>query len=166
MDQNLAGLETPIFPGDEICLPEDATVPAKPVVTTAPPATAAATTAPPTTVKPTTTTTATTVKPTTTTAPPPAPVSTGDVQALIREIWPDELEERALQIAYRESNYKSSAYNGSCCYGVFQINWTSHRSWLSGYGIASANDLLDARKNITAAYALYQRSGGWGPWGG
>ena len=162
MDQNLAGLETPIFPGDEICLPEGATVPAKPVVTTAPPATSAPTTAPPTTVKPTTTT----VKPTTTTAPPPAPVSTADVQALIREIWPDELEERALQIAYRESNYKSSAYNGSCCYGVFQINWSSHKSWLDDYGIMSTNDLLDARKNITAAYALYQRSGGWGPWGG
>jgi hypothetical protein len=158
MDQNLAGLETPIFPGDEICLPEGATVPAKPVVTTAPPAP----TAPPTTVKPTTTT----VKPTTTTAPPPAPVSTAEVQALIREIWPDELEERALQIAYRESNYKSSAYNGSCCYGVFQINWSSHKSWLDDYGITSTNDLLDARKNITAAYALYQRSGGWGPWGG
>jgi hypothetical protein len=163
MDQNLAGLETTIFPGDEICLPEGATVPAKPVVTTSPPATSAPTTAPPTTIKPTTTTT---VKPTTTTAPPPAPVSTADVQALIREIWPDELEERALQIAYRESNYKSSAYNGSCCYGVFQINWSSHRSWLGAYGITSTNDLLDARKNITAAYALYQRSGGWGPWGG
>jgi cytoskeletal protein RodZ len=162
MDQNLAGLETPIFPGDEICLPQGATVPAKPVVTTAPPATSAPTTAPPTTVK----TTTTTVKPTSTTAPPPAPVSTTDVQALIREIWPDELEERALQIAYRESNYKSSAYNGSCCYGVFQINWSSHRSWLDDYGITSTNDLLDARKNITAAYALYQRSGGWGPWGG
>ena len=86
--------------------------------------------------------------------------------ALIREIWPDELEERALQIAYRESNFKSTAYNGSCCYGVFQINWSSHKSWLGAYGITSANDLLDARKNITAAYALYQRSGGWGPWGG
>ena len=49
---------------------------------------------------------------------------------------------------------------------MFQINWSSHKSWLSAYGITSANDLLDARKNIPAAYALYQRSGGWGPWGG
>jgi hypothetical protein len=163
MDQNLAGLETPIFPGDEICLPEGATVPAQPVVSTAPPATTAQTTAPPTTVKPTTTTT---VKPTTTTSPPPAPVSTTEVQALIREIWPDELEEKALQIAWRESNYKATAYNGTCCYGVFQIHWGAHRSWLDDYGIVSTNDLLDARKNITAAYAIYQRAGGWGPWGG
>ena len=163
MDQNLAGLETPIFPGDEICLPDGATVPAQPAVTTAPPATTATTTAPPTTVKPTTTTT---VKPTTTTSPPPAPVSTTEVQALIREIWPDELEEKALQIAWRESNYKATAYNGSCCYGVFQIHWEAHRSWLDDYGIVTTNDLLDARKNITAAYAIYQRAGGWGPWGG
>ena len=42
----------------------------------------------------------------------------------------------------------------------------SHKSWLDDYGITSPNDLLDAQKNITAAYALYQRSGGWGPWGG
>ena len=165
MDQNLAGLETPIFPGDEICLPPGATIPAQPVVTTTPPATTApATAAPTTTVKPTTTTT---VKPTTTQAPPPpAPASTAQVQALIREIWPDELEEKALQIAWRESNYKATAYNGWCCYGVFQIHWGAHKSWLGSYGITSTNDLFDARKNITAAYAIYQRAGGWGPWGG
>jgi hypothetical protein len=154
LDTNLAGLETPIFPDDPICLPAGATMPSQPVATTA---------APVTTVKATTTTT--TVKPVTTNAPP-APASTAQVQQLIRDIWPDELEEKALQIAWRESNYKASAYNGSCCWGVFQIHWTSHKSWLDDYGIYSTNDLLDARKNITAAYALYQRAGGWGPWGG
>jgi hypothetical protein len=155
MDANLAQLDTPIFPGDEICLPEGATMPEPPATTTDPPAT--------TTVAPTTT-----AKPSTTTSPPPppAPASTAQVQALIREIWPDELEEKALQIAWRESNYRADVYNGSCCYGVFQLHWLSHRSWLDDYGITSTNDLLDARKNITAAYALYQRSGGWGPWGG
>ena len=76
------------------------------------------------------------------------------------------LEDKALQIAWRESNYRVDAFNGSCCYGVFQLHWASHKSWLDDYGITSPNDLLDARKNITAAYALYQRSGGWGPWGG
>ena len=93
-------------------------------------------------------------------------MSTTEVQALIREIWPDELEEKALQIAWRESNFKATAYNGTCCYGVFQIHWGAHRSWLGDYGIVTTNDLLDARKNITAAYAIYQRAGGWGPWGG
>ena len=38
MDANLAGLETPIFPGDEICLPEGATIPEQLTTTTAPPA--------------------------------------------------------------------------------------------------------------------------------
>jgi hypothetical protein len=155
IDHNLATLDTPIYPGDEICLPAGATIPSPPTTTSPPP--------PPTTAAPATTTT---VKATTTTAPPPAPASTARVQELIREIWPDELEERALEIAWRESNYKATAYNGHCCYGVFQIHWTSHKSWLDDYGITSTNDLLDARKNITAAYALYQRAGGWGPWGG
>ena len=85
---------------------------------------------------------------------------------MIREIWPDDLEDKALAIAWRESNYKATAFNGSCCYGVFQINWASHKSWLGSLGITSTNDLLDARKNITVAYAIYQRAGGWGPWGG
>ena len=159
MDQNLAGVETPIFPGDTICLPAGATIPAQPVVTTAAPAT----TTPTRTTSPTTTT----VQPTTTTSPPPPPpVSTDRVQELIREIWPDELEEKALQIAWRESNYRASVYNGWCCYGVFQMHWGAHQGWLDDYGITSTNDLFDARKNITAAYALYQRAGGWGPWGG
>lgn len=158
IDQNLASLDTPIFPGDEICLPAGATIPQQPVSTTAP-----ASTAPPTTAAAPTTTAA---PPPSTTSPPPAPVSTSGVQALIREIWPDELEEKALQIAYRESNYRANAYNGHCCYGVFQIHWTAHRSWLDDYGINTSSDLFDARKNITAAYALYQRAGGWGPWGG
>ena len=150
MDQNLAGLDTPIFPGDEICLPAGCDGPRAAGRDHGPAGDRRADdgSAPPTT----------TVKPTTTTqAPPPAPASTAQVQALIREIWPDELEERALQIAWRESNYKATAFNGSCCYGVFQINWSSHKSWLAGYGITSTNDLLDARKNITAAYAIYQR---------
>jgi hypothetical protein len=166
MAANGANLDTTIFPGDEICLPEGASMPSKPApsTTAAPAATQPPTTnAPTTTAKPTTTTT---VKPASTTSPPPAPVSTSAVQDLIREIWPDELEDKALQIAYRESNYRSNAYNGTCCYGVFQIHWTSHKSWLDDHGITSTNDLFDARKNITAAYALYQRSGGWGPWGG
>lgn len=165
IDQNLADLDSPIFPGDEICLPEGATIPEQPVVTTTAPATTApaTTAAPTTTVKPTTTTT---VKPAPTTLPPPPPATGAEVQALIREIWPDELEEKALAIAWRESNFKATAFNGSCCYGVFQINWAAHKSWLASIGISSSNDLLDARKNITAAYAIYQRSGGWGPWGG
>jgi hypothetical protein len=92
-------------------------------------------------------------------ATPPA----GTVADIIRSIWPDELEDHALQIARRESNLQPAARN-SCCYGLFQIHWQAHRSWLAGIGITSASQLLDADTNARAAYALYQRAGGWGPW--
>ena len=32
-------------------------------------------------------------------------------------------------------------------------------------GVDSAEDLFDPYVNARAAYMLYQRSGGWGPWG-
>jgi LysM repeat protein len=146
--ENRATADTVMFPGDEICLPAGATMPSQPT----PP-----TTAPP----PTTDPPATTIP--TTTAPP---ASTAEVQRLIREVWPDDLEQKALDVAFRESRYVATAYNGFCCYGVFQIYWTVHQSWLGEFGIHSSSDLFDARKNIEAAYGLYQRAGGWGPWGG
>ena len=150
--ENRATVHTVILPGDEICLPAGATMPSQPSTTTQPPAT----TQPPVTSAP-----ATTQPPVTS-----APASAAQVQQMIREIWPDELEEKALQIAWRESNYIPTAYNGFCCYGVFQIYWSVHASWLDDYGIYSSSDMFDARKNVAAAYALYQRAGGWGPWGG
>ena len=85
------------------------------------------------------------------------------MEALIREIWPDELEERALTISLRESGLRPDAYNGSCCYGLFQIYFEANRSFLASLGVTSANQLLDARTNAQVAYAMYQRSG-WGPW--
>jgi hypothetical protein len=84
---------------------------------------------------------------------------------IIRSVWPDDLEERALEIAWRESNHRSNV-NNWCCYGLFQIHWTAHRSWLAGFGVTSASQLYDPTVNATVAYALYQRAGGWGPWGG
>ena len=80
-------------------------------------------------------------------------------------MWPDELEDHALEIAWRESNYKANVRN-YCCYGLFQIYWSVHSSWLQAMGIGSADQLYDAETNTRAAYALYQRAGGWGPWGG
>ena len=154
MNENLATVDTPIFPGDAICLPAGAAMPSKPTTTT----TAPITTVPATT--PATTTPATTIPATTT------PVAPATVEQIIREIWPDELEDKALAIAWRESHYIPTAYNGGCCYGLFQIYWSAHRSWLDDYGIYTSSDLFDARKNTQAAYALYQRSGGWSPWGG
>jgi LysM repeat protein len=161
---NEASVDTVLVPGRSICLPVGASTPAPPVTT---PATtpAPAPTAPsnPTTSRPTPATTV--PAPTTTAAPRPAAVPPSQAADIIRSVWPDDLEERALEIAWRESNHRSNV-NNWCCYGLFQIHWTAHRSWLAGFGVTSASQLYDPTVNATVAYALYQRAGGWGPWGG
>jgi hypothetical protein len=85
------------------------------------------------------------------------------VKQIIRDVWPDELEERAIKIAHRESRFVPTAKN-YCCYGLFQIYWTVHRSWLDDIGITHDQQLYDPATNARAAYALYQRAGGWAPW--
>ena len=164
---NDASVDTVLVPGRSICLPAGASAPAPPT-TVAPPAVVApiksiataTTTAPsrsvPATVAP---------APTTTVPARPAAVPTSQAESIIREVWPDELENRALEIAWRESNYQSNV-NNYCCYGLFQIHWEAHRSWLSTIGVTSATQLYDPLVNANAAYMLYQRSGGFGPWGG
>ena len=147
LEANGATNDTMLFPGKTICLPAGA----------APPSTAAPSTAAPTTAAPTTDAAgdefaddrnagdrpAATDPPTTeapdTTQPLPPPPSGGEVEAMIREIWPDDLEEQALRIAWRESNYRADVTSGSgCCIGIFQMHWEAHRSWMSDLGITSA----------------------------
>ena len=161
---NNATVDTPLFPGKTICLPAGATVPAPP--TTAAPTTAAPTTAapppataPPTTAAPTTAAPATTVKPVVTYPT----IAAAAAAQIIRDVWPDDLEGRAIEIATRESTLIVTAKN-SCCYGLFQINWEPHKAWLAGLGVTSPDQLFDAATNARAAYTLYQRAGGWGPW--
>lgn len=155
---NDATARTLLLPGQVICLPPGATP-----TTTAPPATAPPTTKP----RVTTTTVRTTTPPVT---PPPitsAPrtYTKDEIVQIIREEWPDHLEEKALAIVYRESRFNPLAKN-SCCYGLFQINWNAHKSWLVTIGVTSATQLLDPRVNAHAAYIVYQRSGSFAPWGG
>ena len=76
--------------------------------------------------------------------------------AIIREIWPDKLENRAIAIAKRESKLNAASYNG-CCVGLFQIHWLAHRSWLKNIGVTSAHQLLDARVNAKAGFSIYKR---------
>ena len=146
---NGATVETPLYPGTDVCLPARASVP--PASATASPEPAATATPAPATPP--------------TPAPQPAYVRVDEqtAQAIIREVWPDDLEERALTVAFRESRYDVTARN-YCCYGLFQIYWSVHRDWLDDLGITSAEHLFDARLNATAALELYTRSGGWGPW--
>ncbi len=96
----------------------------------------------------------------------PAPTSYTDAQvvAIIRYVWPDDQEDKAIAIAKRESNLKPWAKN-SCCYGLFQIHWQAHKAWLISIGITSPTMLLDPFQNARAALLLWQ-AGGWGPWGG
>jgi len=150
LDLNNARTSTKILIGDQVC------VRAAPAPTT---------TVPPDTVPPTTVPTDT-VPPTT--VPAPAPASAQAVIQIIREEWPDHLEEKALQVAWRESNYKPRVVGGTrnCCWGLFQIYYEVHKGWLPTVGVNAPEDLLDARTNARAAYRIYQRSGSWRPWGG
>ncbi len=89
------------------------------------------------------------------------------VVAIIREVWPDEHEENALLVAGRESRYVPTAIGGTgnCCYGLFQMYWSVHRSWLAKSGITEQSQLLDPRANAEAALALFRRNGNsWRPW--
>ena len=176
---NDATSDTPLYPGRTICLPAGARTPPPPTTTppTTPPATQAPSIASSSGSRGTTTTATTprstaapaTTAPATTVAPPALPpssnASTDEVQAIIRAVWPDDLEERALEIARRESKFQATAKN-NCCYGVYQIYWSVHRRWLAGLGITSPEQLYDPTLNARAALTLYERAGGWGPWGG
>jgi len=97
-------------------------------------------------------------------APPDKVFSRKASTRIIREVFPRRLQTRALAIAQRESRMNAAAYNW-CCVGLFQLNWWSHRTWLANMGVTSPQQLLDARVNAEAAFALYKRSGSWAPWG-
>lgn len=166
---NGATTQTMLLPGKKICLPDGATAPGPP--TAKPPTTNPATTQPPTT-QPKATTPATTQPPippastapaTTQPAPPANTYSKAQAAQIIRDVWPDSLEDEAIRIATRESGLVPTVHN-YCCYGLFQIYYTAHKTWLAGLGITSAAQLYDPRVNATAALALYN-SNGWAPWG-
>ena len=163
---NGATINSLLLPGRSICLPTGAVAPGPPA-TNAPVAKPPSTTAPATTQpKPTptqpTTPPATTAPPTTQPKPPPNVYTKAQVAQIIRDVWPDDLEDEAIRIATRESNLIPTVRN-SCCYGLFQIYYTAHRTWLASMGITSAAQLYDPRVNATAALALYNNSG-WAPW--
>jgi hypothetical protein len=105
-------------------------------------------------------------QPQATPAPKRVKYSQAEVIQIIRDEWPDELEERALKIAFRESKFNPYAIGipNNCCYGLFQIYYRWHKDWLPNVGITTAEQLLDPRLNAKAAYRMYQRNGGWGPW--
>ena len=94
---------------------------------------------------------------------PSARYTRAQAAAVIREVFPARLHERALAIAQRESKLNALSYTW-CCVGLFQINWWAHKSWLKNMGITKASQLRDARVNAEAALEMYKRNSGWGPW--
>ena len=158
---NGATINTLLLPGESICLPTGAVEPAPPT-TKAPSTTAPATTQPKSTTTQPTTPPPTTAPPSTQPPPPPNTYTKAQVTQIIRDVWPDDLEDEAIRIATRESNLIPTVSN-YCCYGLFQIYYTAHKTWLAAMGITSASQLYDPRVNATAALALYNMSG-WSPW--
>lgn len=96
-------------------------------------------------------------------SPPAVRYTASQSASIIKEIFPDKLEQRAIAIAKRESKLNPAAYSW-CCVGLFQLNWSSHSKWLKAMGIGSAQELLDPYVATRAALQLYKRSNGWGPW--
>jgi hypothetical protein len=96
-------------------------------------------------------------------SPPAKKYTASQSAAIIKEIFPDHLEQRAIAIAKRESKLNPAAYSW-CCVGLFQLKWDSHAKWLKAMGIGSAQELLDPYVATRAALQLYKRSNGWGPW--
>jgi len=86
-----------------------------------------------------------------------------EVEAIIREVWPDDIEVRALCIAKREANLRPDL-NNWCCYGVFALYFTYVPADLKAqYRVDDPTDLWNARTNIEIAYQIYVRAG-WDPW--
>lgn len=95
--------------------------------------------------------------------PPVAPSVDTSVEQIIRDVWPDQLEDHAMAIATRESRLTPTVRN-ACCWGLFQIHWRAHHLWLtSDFGITQPEQLYDPRLNATVALALYNEAG-WSPW--
>ena len=84
----------------------------------------------------------------------------------IKQFWPEDLQDIALRIAYRESNYIPSVTGCSGkCTGLFQIMYSVHRSWLVSLGITNQDQLKDPEINARAAYHLFKITGeDWSPW--
>ena len=141
---NRANARTVIVPGDELCVPSGARMRRPAPVATTQPARRVS-------------------------SPKPVVVvaakrfTVAQSTQIIRDVFPDALEKRALEIVQRESHANAAAYN-FCCYGLFQIHFQAHKSWLATSGVTIPSQLLDAGTNARAALTLYKRSNSWAAW--
>lgn len=105
-----------------------------------------------------------------------------DVECIVRDVWPDDLEERALAVIFGESpsgvvartfadgrrckeyggDLRKTGPNGEI--GPMQIFYEANRRFIKRLGYTKA-DLFDVRVNITVGYELYRQSKtGWRNW--
>ena len=89
--------------------------------------------------------------------------SRAEIEQIVRDVWPDELENDALFVVQRESRFNPVARNW-CCLGLFQIHWNAHKRWLANYGVTDPTQLLDPEVNARMGLVAWQRSGSWRPW--
>lgn len=99
------------------------------------------------------------------TPPPERDPSDVSVDDAIRA-WFSDIYDQAVSVAECESSRNPNAVNPAGYHGLFQIGESSHRSAFERVtGQAWNDDIYTAYYNAQYARDLYDRSGGWGPWG-
>lgn len=84
------------------------------------------------------------------------------VTCVIREVWPDDSEAWALNVAWCESSMNPEARNGSH-YGLYQLAKRFHESKAADLGYTWSEVATEARPNAEVALQLYRQQGAR-PW--
>jgi len=86
------------------------------------------------------------------------------MQDLANAYFPEEYADDMICIAYYESSWCAEAYNGECCYGLWQIN--SVHIGDSGCPAESTYDLLNPDTNAACAVEVLNSQGlnAWTTW--
>ena len=95
---------------------------------------------------------------------PAAPAITGcRWEQAIRDIWPDDSEEWALSIVWRESRCTETAVSPTGCRGLWQLALPMHADLFAAQGLDWQTSWSDPVANTRAALFLFQSSG-TSPW--
>ena len=90
-----------------------------------------------------------------------------EVYDLCRSVgFTESQAEVMVNIAWGESSWRvAPSPHPACCWGLFQINWDAHQSWLKrDFGLKKAEDLHDPTINAKAARQLYVWRGNYNDW--
>lgn len=118
-----------------------------------------------------TTTTSTTVPPTTTTTTLPG-ISDATYPewwpVAVDAGWPVDLLPTLDIVMYRESRGQADVI-GQGSWGLLQLQWSAHKTWMIEHGVTSREELLDPWLNLHLGWLLFQIAAshygcGWQPW--